>query len=199
VTTYDPNPTIEIAGLPVSNGVVLNDLSVTMGRTNVLDQPSPGYARASLWTTADIPIPMQLSDEFQIFIETPSAGTVSIFNGIISDIEINLASYGSAGSISTYTITAVGPLASLQRKTAGLTNYPKEYDGTRVLNILTEAFLTEWDDVGPTVIWTDIPNGVTWASYDGINITLVNNLTTDVDTFLASMNWKPTTTGTRTR
>jgi hypothetical protein len=61
-----------------------------MGRTNVLDQPSPGYARASLWTTADIPIPMQLSDEFQIFIETPSAGTVSIFNGIISDIEISL-------------------------------------------------------------------------------------------------------------
>jgi hypothetical protein len=181
VTTYDPNPSIEIAGLPVSNGVVLNDLSVTMGRTNVLDQPSPGYARASLWTTADIPIPMDLSDEFQIFIETPSAGTVSIFNGIISDIEINLASYGSAGSISTYTITAVGPLASLQRKTAGLTNYPKEYDGTRVLNILTEAFLTEWDDVGPTVIWTDIPNGVTWASYDGINITLVNDLTTDVD------------------
>jgi choline dehydrogenase-like flavoprotein len=73
-------------------------------------------------------------------------------------------------------------LASLQRKTAGLTNYPKEYDGTRVLNILTEAFLTEWDDVGPSVIWTDIPIGVTWASYNGVNVTLVNNLVTDVDT-----------------
>lgn len=182
MTTYNPNPTIEIAQIAVENNVVLNDLSVTCGRTNVLDQPSPGYARVTLVTMADIAMPINLSEQFQIFIQTPSAGTVSIFNGIISDIEINLASYGSTGSITTYTVTAVGPLASLQRKTAGLTGYAKEFDGTRVFNILSEAFLTEWDDVGPTVSWTDIPFGVTWATYDGVNINLVNNLVTNVDT-----------------
>ena len=182
MTTYNPNPTVYIDSIAVSDDVVLNDLSVTMGRTNVLDQPSPGYARASLWTTADNPITMQLSDEFQIKIETPSAGTVSIFNGIISDIEIDLAAYGDAGSVSIYTVTAVGPLASLQKKTAGATGYAKEFDGTRVLNILTEAFLTEWDDVGATITWTDLPDTVSWASYDGVNITLVNDLAGDVDT-----------------
>ncbi len=182
MTTYNPNPTLYINNLVVSDDVVLNDLSVTMGRTNVLDQPSPGYARASLWTTADVPITMNLSDEFQIFIETPSAGSVSIFNGIISDIDIDLAAYGDAGSLSIYTLTAVGPLASLQKKTAGSLGYAKEFDGTRVLNILTEAFLTEWDDVGATIKWTDLPDTVTWASYDGVNITLVTDLTSDVDT-----------------
>jgi hypothetical protein len=181
VTTYNPNPIVYINSVAVANDVVLNDLSVTMGRSNVLEQPSPGYARATLWTTADVPIEMNLSDPFQIEIETPSLVNASIFNGIISDIEISLAQYGSTGSVSTYTITAVGPLASLQRKTAGAAGYAKEFDGTRVLNILSEAFLTEWDDVGPTVIWTDIPIGATWASYDGINITLVDDLTTDVD------------------
>lgn len=182
MTTYDPNPTLYINNLAVADDVVLNDLSVTMGRTNVLDQPSPGYARASVWTTADNPITMNLSDEFQIMIETPSAGNVSIFNGIISDIEIDLAAYGDIGSVSVYTVTAVGPLASLQKKTAGLMGYAKEFDGTRVLNILTEAFLTEWDDVGATITWADLPDTVTWASYDGINLNLVNNLATDVDT-----------------
>ena len=181
MTTYDPNPTVYIDSVAVADNVVLNDLNVTMGRTTILDQPSPGYARASLWTTADSPITMNLSDEFQIFIETPSIGPVSIFNGIISDIDIDLVGYGTTGSLTIYTVTAVGPLASLQKKIAGGAGFAKEFDGTRVLNILTEAFLTEWDDVGPTVVWTDIPDGVTWASYDGINITLVNDLTADVD------------------
>jgi hypothetical protein len=366
VTSYDPNPTLYINGVAISDDVVINDLSVTMGRTNILDQPSPGYARASLWTTGDVPIDLNLSDPFQIKMEsslygdpvrtnlilnpsfetnvlnwstfnstlaritdsvfgsycaeftatsvsnpqmfqglrpaspsvsytgslyvkinsastsatvtfryqfynasstllatndvsvaitagadwtrisntktapantaqytmtifvpstvignkirvdgvmfeqsstlndyfdgstvspigaawtgTPNASTstltgelVSVFNGIISDIDIELPAYGDRGSVATYTITAVGPLASLQKKTAGSAGYPKEFDGERVLAILSEAFLTEWDDVGPLVTWNDIPTGATWDSYDGINIQLVTDLNADVD------------------
>jgi hypothetical protein len=369
VTSYDPNPTLYVNGVAISDDVVINDLSVTMGRTNILDQPSPGYARASLWTTGDVPIDLNLSDPFQIKMEsslygdpvrtnqirnpsfetnasfwstfnstlarittdsvvgtacgeftltagtngqiytsytwavtpllpyrgslwariptpsasasvtvrisfynaglvsvgnfdttflltsgadwqrisssgiapataaiatmtfyrpgtnivgdkirvdgflyeqsstlndyfdgstvspigaawtgTPNASTstltgelVSVFNGIISDIDIELPAYGDRGSVATYTITAVGPLASLQKKTAGSAGYPKEFDGERVLAILSEAFLTEWDDVGPLVTWNDIPTGATWDSYDGINIQLVTDLNADVD------------------
>ena len=372
MTSYDPNPTLYINGVAISDDVVINDLSVTMGRTNILDQPSPGYARASLWTTGDVPIDLNLSDPFQIKMEsslygdpvrtnlipnpsfetnttgwaganitisqsttfakygtsslkgvvattginrfidksqtdvfitagltytfsiwvylpntntgsalltlqaypwrpagyfplinlefktvergiwtqfsgtfvapalatnclfrvinqnswaagqeiyldgamleqsstlndyfdgstvspigaawtgTPNASTstltgelVSVFNGIISDIDIELPAYGDRGSVATYTITAVGPLASLQKKTAGSANYPKEFEGTRILKILSEAFLTEWDDVSPTLTWNDLPTGATWESYDGVNIQLVDDLTADIDT-----------------
>ncbi len=152
-----------------------------MGRPNILEQPSAGYARVVLWTTADHAIDVQLSQGLQIKIETPSAGDTSIFNGIISDIEIELSAYGNIGSVTTYTLTAVGPLASLNHKNAGTVNYAKEKDGTRILNILTEAFLTEWDDVSPVLTWADLPTDTTWDSYDGVSNTLVANLATDID------------------
>jgi hypothetical protein len=182
VTSYDPNPSVFINTTLIDPSIVIDDISVTMGRPNILEQPAPGYARVTLWTTADTAIDVSLSQELQIMIETPSAGDTSIFNGIISDIGIELADYGNIGNVTTYTLTAVGPLASLNHKLAGSNNYPKEYDGERILDILTEAFLTEWDDVSPTLTWADLPTDVTWASYDGVNNALVNSLTTSIDT-----------------
>jgi hypothetical protein len=182
VTSYDPNPSVFINTTLIDPSIVIDDISVTMGRPNILEQPAPGYARVTLWTTADTAIDVSLSQELQIMIETPSAGNTSIFNGIISDIGIELADYGNIGNVTTYTLTAVGPLASLNHKLAGSNNYPKEYDGERILDILTEAFLTEWDDVSPTLTWADLPTDVTWASYDGVNNALVNSLTTSIDT-----------------
>lgn len=182
MTSYDPNPSVFINTALIDPSIVIDDISVTMGRPNILEQPAPGYARVTLWTTADTAIDVSLSQELQIMIETPSAGDTSIFNGIISDIGIELADYGNIGNVTTYTLTAVGPLASLNHKLAGSNKYPKEYDGERILDILTEAFLTEWDDVSPTLTWADLPTDVTWASYDGVNNALVNSLTTSIDT-----------------
>ena len=182
MTSYDPNPSVFINSVLVDPSIVIDDISVTMGRANILEQPSPGYARVILWTTADTAIDVQLSQELQIKIETPSAGETSIFNGIISDIGIELADYGNIGNVTTYTLTAVGPLASLNHKLAGTVHYPKEYDGDRILKILTEAFLTEWDDVSPLLTWADLPDETTWDSYDGVNNTLVMNLVTNIDT-----------------
>jgi hypothetical protein len=182
VTSYDPNPSVFINSVLVDPDVVIDDISVTNGRPNILEQPSPSYARVILWTTADTAIDVQLSQPIQIQIETPSAGDVSIFKGIISDIDIQLSDYGDIGNVTTYTLTAVGPLASLNHKLAGSVGYPKEFDGDRILKILTEAFLTEWDDVSPTLTWSNLPDETTWDSYDGVNITLVNDLITDIDT-----------------
>lgn len=182
MTAYDPNPSIFINSTLVDPSIVIDNISVTMGRPNILEQPSPGYARLTLWTTADTAIDVSLSQELQIMIETPSAGDTSIFNGIISDIGIELSEYGDIGNITTYTLTAVGPLASLNHKLAGSIGYPKEFEGDRILSILTEAFLTEWDDVSAALTWTDLPDGVTWDSYDGVNNAIVTSLATDIDT-----------------
>jgi hypothetical protein len=59
--------------------------------------------------------------------------------------------------------------------------YAKEFDGTRILNILTEAFVTEWDDLDTVTTWADLPNDVTWASYDATSLALVDDLTANVD------------------
>jgi hypothetical protein len=152
-----------------------------MGRNDVTTQPQPGYASISLWTDASEPLAVSLSQAVSISINKGTSGTQEIFAGIISDIDISLQAYGSDGSIAVYSITAVGPLSQLNRHLVGGGNYAKEFDGTRILNILSEAFLQSWSDVGPTITWNDLPTETTWASYDATNVALVDNLTANVD------------------
>ncbi len=152
-----------------------------MGRNDVTTQPQPGFASISLWTDASDPLNVALSQSVSISIDKGTTGTQEIFAGIISDIDISLQAYGSDGSIAIYTITAVGPLSQLNRHLVGGSNYAKEFDGTRILNILSEAFLQSWSDVGATITWDDLPTETTWASYDATNVALVDNLTANVD------------------
>jgi hypothetical protein len=153
-----------------------------MGRDDVMDQPQPGYASIRLWTDASEPLDVALSQSVSIAIDKGTTGTQEIFYGTISDIDISLDAYGSDGSIAVYSITAVGPLAQLNRRLVGAANFAKENDGTRILNILSEAFLTEWDDVAPTLTWAALPIGTTWDSYDAVGQALVDSLVGNIDT-----------------
>jgi hypothetical protein len=152
-----------------------------MGRNDVTTQPQPGFASISLWTDASEPLNIALSQQVSVSINKGTSGTQEIFAGIISDIDISLQAYGSDGSIAVYTITAVGPLSQLNRHLVGGSNYAKEFDGTRILNILSEAFLQSWSDLSGTITWNDLPSETTWVSYDATNVALVDNLTANVD------------------
>lgn len=182
MTAYTPYPTVEFdGGLTYTDNTIAN-ISITLGRRDIMEQPSAGYASIELWTDADTPIPVTLSESVKVYIKDSAGANQQIYGGVISDIQINLDQYGEIGSVARYTITAVGPLAQLNKRTAGAAGYSKEFDGTRILNILTEAFLTQWDEVAPTYTWNDLPTDVTWASYDGTSISLINSLATYIDT-----------------
>jgi hypothetical protein len=181
VTDYDPYPTVTFAGATTYADQTISSISIRSGRNDVIQQPQPGFASISLWTDASEPLAVALSQSVSISIDKGTSGTQEIFAGIISDIDISLQAYGSDGSIAVYTITAVGPLSQLNRHLVGASNYAKEFDGTRILNILTEAFLQSWSDVGATLKWSDLPNEVTWASYDATNQALIDNLVANVD------------------
>jgi hypothetical protein len=172
---------VTFAGATTYADQTISNISIRSGRNDVTTQPQPGFASISLWTDADTPLSVALSQAVSISINKGTSGTQEIFAGIISDIDISLQAYGSDGSIAIYSITAVGPLSQLNRHLVGGGNYAKEFDGTRILNILSEAFLQSWTDVGPTITWNDLPTETTWASYDATNVALVDNLTANVD------------------
>jgi len=182
VTDYDPYPTVTFGGTTTYADQTIASISIRNGRNDVTEQPQPGYASISLWTDASQPLNVALSQSVSIAIDKGTTGTQELFYGTISDIDISLQAYGSDGSIAIYTITAVGPLAALNRRLVGAAGYAKENDGTRILNILTEAFLTEWDDVSPTLTWAGLPVGVTWDSYDAVGQDLVDTLVANIDT-----------------
>jgi len=181
VTTYEPYPTVTFNGNVTYAANTISRISINMGRNDVTEQPQPGYASLSLWTDANTPLNVELSQPVSISIDKGTSGTQEIFYGTISDIEISLDAYGNQGSIATYNITAVGPLAQLNRHMVGVAGYAKEFDGTRILNILQEAFGTQWQDLSATLIWSAVPLGTTWQNYDAIASALVDNLSTNID------------------
>ncbi len=159
-------------------------LSTAIGQTIYVDdamQEKSSTANDYFDGSSTVPIGCAWTGTANASTSTQTGINYPIFTGIVSDIEIDIDAYGSDGSIARYSITAVGPLATLNRRVAGTANFAKENDGTRILNILSEAFLTEWDDVAPLLTWADLPVGVTWASYDAVALALVDNLTANID------------------
>ena len=181
MTTYTPYPKVVFAGAVEYADNTISSIGISLGRRDIYEQAQPGIASVQLWTDADTALNVNLSDSIDIQIQDSTATYRTIYSGIISDIDITLDAYGSVGSVAMYNITAVGPLSLVNKHTTGGLGFAKEFDGTRVLNILTDVFLQDWTEVVPTLTWDAVSNIATWANWDGTNITLVNNLTTDID------------------
>lgn len=152
-----------------------------MGRQDVLEQAGPGFASINFWTDGDSPLDIELSDKIKIEIAKGTSGTQTIFTGIISDIVVTFDAFGADGSIARYSVTAVGPLAQLNKRLTNAT-YAEERDGTRVFNILSDAFTTTWAELVGNTSWTNAPDGISWAQYDAEAAALVAGLPADVDT-----------------
>lgn len=182
MTSYEPNPIVEIAGSVFNAYNVLSNITISYGRKDVLEQPAPGYANVEFWTDGNTPLTINLSDALVVKIDKGTTGTNTVFTGTISDIQVSFDGYGSIGSIARYSVTAVAPLAQVNKRLAGLHNYNEELDGERVYNILYDALVTTWAEIVGATPWSEAPEAITWAQYDAINEILINELATSIDT-----------------
>lgn len=183
MTEYSPTPTVTIDGLDstiVSNAVDVR-MSINYGRASILEQAAPSYARLDVYMDKNTQLDIKVGQLVTISLNKSTSGTQTIFTGSISDIDVEMYAYGIENGLVKYGLTAIGPLAQLHRYSAGAAGYSKETDGVRIKNILTEAFLTSWDDVSPTLTWEAVPEDVTWGTFDGSNNALVNSLDTTID------------------
>jgi hypothetical protein len=182
VTVYTPYPKVIFAGVNEYADNTISNISISLGRRDIYEQALVGIANVSLWTDADTALNVNLSDSVEIQIKDTDDVYQTIYTGTISDIDIGLDAYGEIGSVARYNLTAVGPLAILNRYTTGGLGFAKEFDGTRILNILSDAFLESWSEVVPTLTWSAVSSLATWDNWGGGNQTLVDNLIADIDT-----------------
>jgi hypothetical protein len=180
MTTYTPYPKIIFAGATEYEDNTISNISIGLGRRDIFEQALPGIANIELFTDADTPLSIALSDSVNIQILDSNGDYQQIYGGTISDIDISLDKYGSDGSIAIYKITAVGPLALLNKHVTGGEGFAKELDGTRVFNILSDAFLTSWQDVAPTLTWQQVNALTTWENYDAVSQSLVDELSVNI-------------------
>jgi hypothetical protein len=162
---YTPNPAVLIDGVTYT-GDTLNGVSITTGRTSVDEQPRAGYCTITLITfNNDIPI-VEIDHSVQVEIDNTTGTPVIIFAGFVSDVERSIQSYGSVGFATTTRITGVGSLARLNRRLVGGSGFSKEFDGTRIENIINEATAERWQDTPAGVTWASVDPTLTWQTYN---------------------------------
>lgn len=182
MTVYTPYPKVIFAGATEYADNTVANISVTLGRRDIFEQALPANISIELWTDANTPLNVNLSDSVAVKIQDSSGVYKQIVGGIVSDIDISLRAYGDEGSIAIYRITAVGILAALQKRLVGADGYPKQFDGNRIYDILYEAYVTSWSEVAPTLQWQQVPLITTWNSYEGTNQALIDGLATNIVT-----------------
>ena len=181
MSVYTPYPKVIFAGAVEYTDNTISNISITTGRRDIYEQGQVGFASVELWTDADTALNVNLSDSVSIQIQNSSGIYKTIYTGTISDLEITLDAYGDIGSIAIYRITAVGVLAQLNKRLTGGAGFSKEYDGTRVYNILYDAFILNWAEVASNLQWFEVSSLATWENFDATNSELLDSLAAQID------------------
>ena len=143
--------------------VVLANMSISSGRTNIYTQAQAGYCTLNLINLNLDPILVGINDSVTIEVQDTSAVYVPIFGGSVVDVSVIVSQVGSVSITQEITITALGALARLQKAlTPGVLT--QDFDGNQILSILTDLLVNNWSEVPAALTWaTYYPATQTWA------------------------------------
>jgi hypothetical protein len=155
MTLWTPDWAVEINGLGDVTNLVLSDLTITSGRTDIYTQPIAGYCRFTLKNLNQSAIAFDVNDSIVVKIKDSTGTYVPLFGGDISDIDIVVAT-GEPAITQNVTITALGALSKLPKVlTQGVLS--KDFDGDQIYEVLSTVLFDQWNEV---------PAAETWAAYD---------------------------------
>jgi hypothetical protein len=138
--TWNPNCSVTVDGVDFSPKTI-NAVSVTFGRSSYWEQARSSTATVQIANWDNTDYGFEINDSVVITVDnaTPTARTV--FTGKVTSVATTIGALGSVNEVSIITISAVGPLAAMSR-TILSTSYGREFDSTRMTNILTDAGVT---------------------------------------------------------
>ena len=153
--TYTHQPTITIGGVDYT-GDTIDAVSITRGRTQVYQEPQPGYATIRLIDKTGNGLPIAAGDPVRIDLEPGRR----VFWGTVTDWNARLYDTGIRNTpAATVAITAVGPMLRFNRRITAFNGRPAETDGTRILDLIEDAVSLTWEEATGT--WADAEG--TWA------------------------------------
>jgi hypothetical protein len=162
MTLWNPVWKVEIDGVAYTDAILAN-LAIRTGRTNIYEQAQAGYANIQLIDLNQATIPVSINSSLSIEVQDTSGTYVPIFGGSVVDIVIEVRDVGSTTFTQTYSITALGALARLQKAlTDGV--LAKDFDGNQILSLLTDLLVNNWNEIPAALEWQDYDPTVTWAN-----------------------------------
>ena len=169
MTQWAPVWLVTIEGVEYTD-VVLANLSISSGRTNIYTQAQAGYCTINLINLNLGAITAEINDAVSIQVKDTSGTFVPIFGGSIVDVAVTVSQVGSVAITQEITITALGALAKLQKAlTDGVLSV--DYDGDQIYTILQDLLVNNWSEVPAALTWaTYTPATQTWADAENTGL-----------------------------
>jgi hypothetical protein len=196
MTAWTPDWAVEVNGAGDVTNLVLSDLTITSGRSDIYSQPIAGYCRFTLKNLTQSAIAFDVNDSIVVKIKDSTNTYVPIFGGDISDIDIVVAT-GEPVITQNVTVTALGALSKLPKVlTQGV--LAKDFDGDQIYEILSQVLFDQWNEVPAAETWAAYDPTITWenAENSGLGeidrpgdyeLTARSAATTDVYSLVASL------------
>ena len=162
MTIWTPDWALEVNGAGDITNLVIADLTITSGRSDIYSQPVAGYARFTVKNLTQSAIVFDVNDSVTIKVKNSSGTYVPIFGGDISDIDIKVRT-GEPAITQDVTITALGALSKLPKSlTEGVLS--KDFDGDQIYEILSALLFNQWNEVPAALTWANYEATTTWAN-----------------------------------
>jgi len=196
MTLWTPDWAVEVNGLGDVTNLVLSDLTITSGRTDIYSQPIAGYCRFTIKNLDESAIAFDVNDSIVVKIKDSTGTYVPIFGGDVSDIDIVVAT-GEPVITQNITVTALGALSKLPKVlTQGVLS--KDYDGDQIYEVLQAVLFDQWNEVPAAETWAAYDPTITWANAENsglgeidrpgdYELTDRSSSTTDVYSLVASL------------
>ena len=168
MSVFTPEWKLVIAGVEYTD-VAISDISHEAGRTDIYQQPNPGYIQVDLVALNNQTYDIQVNDGLTLQLKNTSGTYVSIFGGNITDITIAVGATGSVGTVLNYSIIALGSLAKLAKIiTTGVLS--QDDDGDQIYALLSQYLLNNWNGLPAAETWSTYNATETWANAANIGL-----------------------------
>lgn len=168
MTQWSPIWQVTIDGTDYTDAILAN-LTIRSGRTNIYEQAQAGYVNIQLIDLNQASIPVNINSSITIQVKDTSATFIPIFGGNVVDIALEVRDVGSTMFTQTYSITAVGALARLQKAlSAGVLS--KDFDGNQIEFLLTDLLVNAWAEVPSSITWATYDPTITWATAENTGL-----------------------------
>jgi hypothetical protein len=169
MTLWNPIWRVTINGINYENYVLAN-LTATSGRSNIYEQAQAGYLNLQLYNVTQSQVAISINDSVGIAIKDSTGTYTPIWGGSVTDVAIEVTTGGSIAVNQVISIVALGALSRLP-KSQWLTNLNRAFDGTQILEILTDLLINNWSEVPASLNWGNYtPATETWENAQNLGL-----------------------------
>lgn len=162
MTAWTPDWAVEVNGLGDITNLVIANLTITSGRSDIYSQPVAGYCRFTILNLNQSATGFDVNDSVVIKVKNSSGVYVPLFGGDITDIDVTVQT-GEPTITQAITVTALGALAKLPKTlTEGVLS--KDFDGDQIYTILSQVLFGTWNQVPASLEWINYEATTTWAN-----------------------------------